>query len=58
MGKQVAFIGVCESLVYAIKSGLNPVDVLQSISSGAAGSWALTNLGRKILQLDYAPGFS
>ena len=50
-------MGVCESLTYALKSGLNADLVLSSISSGAAGSWALSNLGPKILQQDYTPGF-
>ena len=38
-------IGVCESMLYALQSGLNLQTVLRSVSSGAAGSWALTNLG-------------
>lgn len=50
-------MGVCESLAYATKSGLNPEMVLQSIESGAAGSWSLTNLAPRILKDDYAPGF-
>lgn len=50
-------IGVCEALTYAEKSGLDPVTVLKSISSGAAGSWLLSNLAPRILEGDYAPGF-
>ncbi|WP_448589325.1 NAD(P)-dependent oxidoreductase [Thermodesulfobium sp.] len=50
-------IGVAESLYYGIKAGLNPEMVLKSISTGAAGSWSLTNLGPKMLNEDYAPGF-
>lgn len=50
-------IGVCESITYAVKSGLDAEKVLSSISSGAAGSWSLSNLGPKILQSDFAPGF-
>lgn len=48
---------VCEALAYAKKSGLNPRIVLKSIESGAAGSWALSNLAPRILQEDFAPGF-
>lgn len=33
-------IGVCEAVVYAEKAGLDPKTVLQSITSGAAGSWS------------------
>ncbi len=50
-------IGVCEALSYAEKSGLDPLTVLESISSGAAGSWLLSNLAPRILEGDYEPGF-
>jgi 3-hydroxyisobutyrate dehydrogenase len=50
-------IGVCESLLYAYKSGLDLGTVLKSVSSGAAGSWALSNLGPRIIANDFAPGF-
>ena len=50
-------IGVCESLLYALKSGLDLKTVLQSVSSGAAGSWALSNLGPRIIDGNFDPGF-
>ncbi|MFV0439083.1 MAG: NAD(P)-dependent oxidoreductase [Desulfopila sp.] len=50
-------MGICESLAYAIKSGLDPQVVLQSIASGAAGSWGLSNLGPRIIDGDFSPGF-
>ncbi|WP_455661094.1 NAD(P)-dependent oxidoreductase [Pradoshia sp.] len=50
-------IGVCESLVYAKRAGLDPENVLKSISGGAAGSFSLINLAPRILQGDYEPGF-
>lgn len=50
-------IGVCEALVYAMKSGLNPDTMLQSVASGAATSWTLSALGPRIIQEDYEPGF-
>lgn len=50
-------IAVCEALIYAKKSGLDPETVLKSIESGAAGSWSLTNLGPRILCGDFEPGF-
>src|SRR5699024_6596020 len=36
-------IGVCEALIYAKESGLDPTTVLSSIETGAAGSWSLSN---------------
>ena len=50
-------IGVCESLVYAKRAGLDPENVLKSISGGAAGSFSLTNLAPRILKGDFEPGF-
>jgi 3-hydroxyisobutyrate dehydrogenase len=50
-------IGVCEALVYAEKAGLNPDTVLQSISTGAAGSWSLSNLAPRMINEDFEPGF-
>lgn len=50
-------MGVCEALIYAKKSGLDPEVVLRSIHSGAAGSWSLQNLAPRILNDDFAPGF-
>lgn len=50
-------IGVCEAIAYAEKSGLDPANVLKSISTGAAGSWSLSNLAPRMLEEDYSPGF-
>ena len=50
-------IGVCESLMYASRAGLDLETVLKSVSSGAAGSWALSNLGPRIVANDFEPGF-
>ena len=50
-------IGVVESLLYAVKSGLDVDAVIDVIGSGAAGSWSINNLGRKIAKDDYDPGF-
>lgn len=61
MSNQIAIasnmMGVCEALIYAEKSGLDPSQVLNAISAGAAGSASLTNLAPRILKGDYAPGF-
>lgn len=50
-------LAVCESMAYAKKSGLDPTTVLQSIGSGAAASWSLTQLAPRMLEGDFAPGF-
>lgn len=50
-------MGVCESLIYAERAGLDPEQVLRSISAGAAGSWSLSNLAPRMIAEDFAPGF-
>jgi 3-hydroxyisobutyrate dehydrogenase len=52
-----AMIGVCEGLLYAAKSGLDPQAVIHIIGRGAAGSWSINNLGPRIAKGDYEPGF-
>lgn len=50
-------IGVCEGLLYAYKAGLDLETVMQSVASGAAGSWSLSNLGTRIIAGNFDPGF-
>ena len=50
-------IGVCEALLYGYKAGLDMNTVMQSVSGGAAGSWSLSNLGPRILNRNFEPGF-
>ena len=50
-------VGVCEALLYAYKAGLDLNAVLASVSSGAAGSWSLSNLGPRIIENNFDPGF-
>jgi 3-hydroxyisobutyrate dehydrogenase len=50
-------VGVCEALLYAYRAGLDLNNVLQSVASGAAGSWSLSNLGPRIVQNHFEPGF-
>lgn len=50
-------IGVCESLLYSFKSGLDPETMLKSVSGGAASCWTLDNLAPRILNKDFNPGF-
>lgn len=50
-------IGVCEALLYAHKAGLNLETVMQAVGPGAAGSWSLSNLGPRIINNNFDPGF-
>jgi 3-hydroxyisobutyrate dehydrogenase len=50
-------IGVCEALLYGYRAGLDLELVMDSVASGAAGSWSLTNYGPRMLARDFAPGF-
>jgi len=50
-------IGVCESLLYAVKLGLDQQAVIDIISKGAAGSWSITNLGPRLVRGDFKTGF-
>jgi 3-hydroxyisobutyrate dehydrogenase len=50
-------IGVCEALLYGYKAGLDLKTVLQSIGGGAAASWSLNNLGPRIIDRNFEPGF-
>src|SRR5688572_27426390 len=50
-------IGVCEALLYAYRAGLDLNTVMQSVTPGAAGSWSLSNLGIRIINNNFDPGF-
>lgn len=53
-----ALLGLCESLSFAEKAGLDLRQAHSLIGGGAAGSWAFDNYGPKILAHDWSPGFS
>ena len=61
MSNQIAIaanmVGVVESLLYARRAGLDPDAVIDVIGKGAASSWSLNQLGRRIVKGDFAPGF-
>lgn len=50
-------IGVCESLLYGYKAGLDLNRMLDSIRGGAAACWTLDHLAPRILQRNFDPGF-
>ncbi|MCL1489419.1 MAG: NAD(P)-dependent oxidoreductase [Pseudanabaena sp. Salubria-1] len=54
----VYMLALCETMQFAEKMGLDPRLIVDVCGSGAAGSWALTNLGMKVATGDYQPGFA
>ncbi len=50
-------IGTCEALLYAAKQGLEKQQVIDIVGKGAASSWVINNLGPRIVQGNYDPGF-
>jgi 3-hydroxyisobutyrate dehydrogenase len=50
-------IGVCESLLYGYKAGLELETMLSSVSKGAAQCWILDNLAPKMVKRNFDPGF-
>jgi 3-hydroxyisobutyrate dehydrogenase len=50
-------IGVCESLLYGRRAGLDLETMLQAIRGGAAACWALDNLAPRVLKGNFEPGF-
>ena len=61
MANQIAvagtMIGTIEALLYARRAGLDLNALIDVIGTGAAGSWTLNNLGRRISGGDMEPGF-
>ena len=50
-------MGVCEALVYAEEAGLDRTRMMETISTGAAASWSLSNYGPRIIAGNFEPGF-
>lgn len=53
-----ALIGLCEALAFAETAGLDLETTRELLNTGAAGSWAFTHYGPKIVRRDWTPGFS
>jgi hypothetical protein len=49
--------GAHEALLFGYKAGLDLETVMKSVSTGAAGSWSLSNLGPRIMADNFDPGF-
>ncbi|MGI9013887.1 MAG: NAD(P)-dependent oxidoreductase [Phycisphaerales bacterium] len=52
-----SMIGACEGLHYAEAAGLDLSRVIESVGSGAAGSWTINTLGPRMIAGDFEPGF-
>jgi 3-hydroxyisobutyrate dehydrogenase len=50
-------LATSEALLFGTSLGLSPEDILKVLTSGAASSWNLQNLGPKIIARDFEPGF-
>ncbi|MCH7595627.1 MAG: NAD(P)-dependent oxidoreductase [Planctomycetes bacterium] len=50
-------LAVSEAMVFARRAGLDPETMLQAVSKGAAGSWALDHLGPRMIARDFSPMF-
>lgn len=61
LANQIAVAGVmfsvCESLLFAQEAGLDVRQWLETVIPGAAGSTAMKNLGTRIVDGDFKPGF-
>ncbi len=53
----IHMVALCEAIELAKTCNIDPSLMVQVCSTGAAGSWALSNLGPKIIAADLAPGF-
>jgi 3-hydroxyisobutyrate dehydrogenase len=51
------YLGVAEGLVLAIKSGLDPEQLVTALSGGAARSWVLENRSARMIANEYPLGF-
>lgn len=50
-------VGMCESLIYGYRAGLDLEVMISAISGGAAACWSLDNLAPRILKREFDTGF-
>lgn len=53
----VNMVALCEAMQIAKQQNIDPNLIVEVCGTGAGGSWALSNLGAKIAESDFAPGF-
>jgi 3-hydroxyisobutyrate dehydrogenase len=51
------YLGVAEGIVLGIKAGLDPRQLVEALSGGAAQSWVLANRSAQMIDDDYPLGF-
>jgi 3-hydroxyisobutyrate dehydrogenase len=50
-------VGVCEAMLLAETQGIDPQLIVEVCNRGASASWTLENLGMKVAEGDFDPGF-
>ena len=50
-------LGMCEALVFAARSGIDPRVMIEAVNAGAGTSWQMENLAPRIVERDFRPGF-
>ncbi|MCI0338421.1 MAG: NAD(P)-dependent oxidoreductase [Acidobacteria bacterium] len=53
----INLLSVCEALTFGAKAGLDLATLHQALTGGAANSWALEVLGKKMIDRDFKPAF-
>lgn len=53
----VNLLSVCEALTFGAKAGLDLPTLHQALTGGAANSWSLEVLGKKMIERDFKPAF-
>jgi 3-hydroxyisobutyrate dehydrogenase len=53
----VNMLSVCEAMTFGAKAGLDLATLHQALTGGAANSWALDILGKKMIERDFKPAF-
>ena len=61
LGNQILGLGnlaaACEAIVFATKAGGDPEALIAAWTGGAGNSWMVSNLGPKVFERDFEPGF-
>jgi len=52
-----AYLGVAEGIVLGVRAGLDPHQLVEALSGGAAQSWVLTNRSGRMIDDEYPLGF-
>jgi 3-hydroxyisobutyrate dehydrogenase-like beta-hydroxyacid dehydrogenase len=52
-----AYLGVAEGIVLGIRAGLDPHQLVEALSGGAAQSWVLANRSGRMIDDEYPLGF-